>query len=317
MSVLILTEETDPSADAMVHALHEREAIVHRVHTSWFPAQLRVSAQLCGGRWVGSLRTPHRTVDLSTITAVWYRSPQAYTFPTAMTPTERHHANMEAKYGLGGVLTSLPALWVNHPARLADAAYKPVQLAAAQRCGLTVADTVITNEAATAREFAGQGRTVTKMLGAASIVEEGVRKLAFTRLLDETDTDDLAGIEQTAHLFQRWAPKAHEVRVVAIGDAVTAIAIHADSAAAYVDWRSDYPSLRYELTTLPGAVVSGVRALMRELGLVYGALDFVVSPSGEWWFLEINPAGQYQWLEDQTGAGFTDQLADLLAEGTR
>src|SRR5215470_13559363 len=136
MSVLILADEIDATADGVVGALHERDVTVHRVNTAWFPSQLSVSAELRGGRWVGRLRTPAHEIDLTGITAVWYRAPRAYQVPAGLTDAERFHANLEAKYGLGGVLSSLPVLWVNHPARLADAAYKPVQLMLASRCGL-------------------------------------------------------------------------------------------------------------------------------------------------------------------------------------
>jgi hypothetical protein len=54
---------------------------------------------------------------------------------------------------------------------------------------------------------------------------------------------------------------------------------------------------------------------MADLDLVYGALDFVVRPDGQWVFLEINAGGQYGWIEDETGAPLTGQLADLLAKG--
>lgn len=53
---------------------------------------------------------------------------------------------------------------------------------------------------------------------------------------------------------------------------------------------------------------------MKEMGLVYGALDFVIGPDG-WTFLEVNAGGQYGWLEGATGAPITGQLADLLAKG--
>lgn len=314
MSVLILADERDASADAMVRALHDRDAVAHRVDTAWFPGQLSVLAELAGGRWGGQLRTPHRSVDLGGITAVWFRAPKAYTFPKDMSAAERGFANLEAKYGLGGVLTSLPVLWINHPARLADAAYKPVQLALAQRCGLRVADTVITNEARAVVEFAAGGETVTKVLGSNSIVEFGGRKLAYTRVLDAADLDDLRGIDQTTHLFQRWVPKSYEARMVVVGDHLTTIAIHAESAEGHVDWRTDYDNLRYELIEPPESVAIGVRCLMKEMGLVYGALDFVIGPDG-WTFLEVNAGGQYGWLEDATGAPITGQLADLLTKG--
>jgi D-alanine-D-alanine ligase-like ATP-grasp enzyme len=54
---------------------------------------------------------------------------------------------------------------------------------------------------------------------------------------------------------------------------------------------------------------------MDSFSLVYGALDFVITPDGEWVFLEINPTGQYGFIEHATGAPLTAQLADLLTGG--
>lgn len=142
-----------------------------------------------------------------------------------------------------------------------------------------------------------------------------MRKIAFTRTLDEADLADLRGVEQTAHLFQKWVSKAYEARVVVIGEHITTAAIRTDSPAGYVDWRADYDNLAYALSEPPAEVIGGVRRLMTATGLVYGALDFVVQPNGTWTFLEVNAAGQYGWIEDKTGAPLTDQLADLLAEG--
>ncbi|MFD6072823.1 MvdC/MvdD family ATP grasp protein [Amycolatopsis lurida] len=270
-----------------------------------------------GGRWTGCLRTEHHVVDLEEIQAVWYRSPKAYRFPAALNTAEREHANIEAKYGIGGVLMSLDALWVNHPARLADSGYKPYQLAVATRCGLHVADTLITNDPEPVLRFAGDGKTVTKMLGAVSIVEGGVRRFAHTHVLDTADLSDLAGVEVTAHQFQRWIPKAYEARVFVIGEHVTTAAIHSHTESAHVDWRTGYGSNTYELLTPPAEVIDGVRRLMTELGLVYGALDFVIGPDGTWTFLEINAGGQYGWIEHETGAPLTDHLAELLMKGPR
>jgi hypothetical protein len=50
------------------------------------------------------------------------------------------------------------------------------------------------------------------------------------------------------------------------------------------------------------------------LGLNYGAFDFVVTPNDEW-VMECNPAGQWLWLEHETGVPIAAALADLLTEG--
>jgi ATP-grasp ribosomal peptide maturase len=316
MSVLILAEDIDATADQVVRALAERGVDVHRVNTAWFPTQLRLSARLREGQWTGSLSTPTRVIDLESVTAVWYRTPRAYQFPAELSPAERAHANLEAKYGLGGVLSSLPVLWVNHPARLADAAYKPVQLVTAHRCGLLVPDTLITQDPHAVRGFADEGATVTKILGSNTILEEGVRKVAFTRLLGDTDLADLRGIDTTTHLFQRWVPKAYEARMIVIGEHITAAAIHAANDESYVDWRTGYDSSSYEVVEAPADVLAGIGKLMRALDLRYAALDFVITPSDDWVLLEVNAGGQMGWIEDKTGVPLTGQLADLLARGS-
>jgi ATP-grasp ribosomal peptide maturase len=315
MWVLILADDIDATTDVVVDALATRGVDVHRVNTAWFPARLRVSARLRRGRWTGTMATPTRHIDLEAVTAVWYRAPRAYEFPSGLSDPERIHANLEAKYGLGGVLGSLPALWVNHPARLADAAYKPAQLALAYECGLRVPDTIVTNDPETVRRFTGTGATVTKVLGSNTLTEEGMQKLTFTRLLDSADLADLRGVETTTHLLQRWVPKAHEVRLTVIGEDVTAAAITAHSPEGLVDFRSDYDHLTYQLVDPPDPVIEGVRRLMARMGLVYAALDFVVAPDNNWTFLEINAGGQFGWIEDKTGAPLTAQLTDLLAKG--
>lgn len=313
MTVLILADEFDPSADRMVMALQDRQVPVCRIDTSWFPSKLAVEAQLRDGRWSGLLRTPARCVKLEEIRSVWYRSPTAYRFPDALSGPERHHAFMEAKFGLGGVLSSLPVLWVNHPARVA-AVYKPIQLATAARCGLRTPDTVITNEPEAVRRFVEREKTVTKMLGANHIAEDGSRKITFTRMVDKAELTDLRGIRTTLHQFQRWVPKSHEARIIAVGEQLFGFAINAGSAAAHIDFRADYEHLDYEPFDIPSDMADGIRRFLTALGLTYGAFDFVVGPDGAH-FLECNASGQYGWLEAATGVPLTEAIADLLASG--
>jgi hypothetical protein len=113
--VLILAPDLDPTADCMVALLGERGVKVFRVNTAWFPTQVQVSVELHDARWHGVLTAPHGKLDLDRVQAVWYRSPEAYQMPPELSPSEAHHARVEAKYGLGGVLASLPVLWCNHP----------------------------------------------------------------------------------------------------------------------------------------------------------------------------------------------------------
>ncbi len=320
MTVVILAQQADTPVDAVVRELTTREVPVFRADTSWFPRELVLEARLSTeGRWAGELRTEHRTVDLDAITSIWHRDPGAFSFAEGMTDVERAYAHREARLGFGGVMTSLHALWVNHPNRAADAAYKPLQLATAARCGLATAPTVITNSPDAVRRLAADSPAglVRKSLGPTTVTEGGRLTVAFTHHLTAADLTDLSGVDATATQVQHWVNKTYEARGVVVGERTFTIVIRAGSTASRVDWRADYSALSYEWVDTPPEIEKGLRAYLTDMGLVYAAVDFAIDADGRWIFLESNSAGQYFWLEAHTGAPITAALADLLADGTR
>jgi glutathione synthase/RimK-type ligase-like ATP-grasp enzyme len=257
---------------------------------------------------------------LGDIRSIWYRNPAAFRFPDGMSDVERGHAHREARLGLGGVLATLPVLWVNNPNRAADAMYKPVQLTTATACGLAVPPTLVTNLPEAVSEFAqgAPGGLVCKTFGPNSVTEDGVPKVAYTHRLNDHDLNDLRGISTTTHQIQHWVQKAREVRVVAVAEQLFGISIDAHSAPSRVDWRADFDALTYQRMEIPPSVEKGVRRYMDTLGLTYAAFDFVIEQdTGRWLFLESNSSGQYAWLEAATGAPITKALVNLLVAGRR
>jgi len=317
--VLVLSEEFDPTVDAVVDELNRRGTEVLRCDTSWFPTRMSLDAQLTGDLWRGWLTTEHRRVALRSLCSAWYRRPTAFEFLAELSAPERRHAMWEAKLGFGGVLANLPLLWVSHPSVEADCAYKPGQLTTAVRCGLVVPPTLITNRADAVVRFARryEGQLVIKPLAYGSVHEEGVSKALFTHRLSTAELVDLAGVEATTHLFQRAiTDKVFEARLTVVGRRVFTAAIHTDSVAGRIDWRSDYPALRYDVIEPPDSVIKGTLAFMDEFGLTFGAFDFAVDTDGVWWFFECNSSGQFRFVEEATGLPITSALADLLQRGT-
>lgn len=72
MTVLVLTEDFDPTADMVIDHLRHRRVPVLRCDTSWFPSKMTVDAELIDGQWVGNLLTPGRGVRLGEVRSVWY-----------------------------------------------------------------------------------------------------------------------------------------------------------------------------------------------------------------------------------------------------
>lgn len=318
MTVVVFAQDHDAPVDQVVLALAELDVPVFRADLSWFPQRLTVEARFDGGGWSGTLSTASRSVSFSEIRSVWYRNPAAFGFPDGMSDVERAHAHREARLGLGGVLATLPVLWVNNPNRAADAMYKPLQLTTAAACGLTVAPTLVTNrpQAVTAFAHAAPDGVVCKTFGPNSVTELGVPKVAYTHRLTDHDLNDLRGITTTTHQIQHWVDKAREARVVVVGERMFGVGIDAHNPSARVDWRTDFEALTYNLVEIPPPVEKGISRYMETLGLTYAAFDFAIEhDTGRWVFLESNSNGQYGWLEAATGAPITDALANLLASG--
>lgn len=317
VTVLVLCDDLDITADRVIAELTSRQVPVVRANTAWFPSSLSIYASLGGNRWSGAMRVRERDLPWEEVRAVWYRRPNGFRFPTEMSEPERRHAGWEARFGLGGVLASLPVRWVNHPQREADACYKPIQLTVARECGLAVPHTVITNEPERVRQFAASAVSgiVVKTLSTPAVLESSRITVAHARRLSEADLADLSGVDVTAHLFQAWVEKAYEVRVTAVGRELFPVAIEATTPQAREDWHNDLDSCRYRVVDVPVRVCDAIAGYLDRLGLSYAAFDFVVDSDERWWFLEANPGGQYGWLQTATGLPISTAVADLLARG--
>ncbi|MFD7663245.1 ATP-grasp ribosomal peptide maturase [Streptomyces sp. NPDC059788] len=311
--VAVVTNLDDPTADLVIAELHDRGIPIVRFDSGDFPATLTCSAFIGDDakQWRGSVQTPTRTAELGSIRSLYYRRPSGFAFPH-LDLQDARFAAAQARYGLGGILTSLPdCLYVNHPHRIGDAEYKPAGLAAAAACGFTVPPTLITNRPDDARTFIKHhGPVIFKPLSVPLYRIGGQAQTVPVEPVTADEIDDsLAG---TMHLFQAQVDKAADARVTVIGNRTFAVRI--DSG--LLDWRTDYSTHTYTPVTAPPDVERAIFAYLRHFGLVFGAFDFALAPSGEWTFIECNPSGQWAWLEPPTGLPMTATLADLLERGT-
>ncbi|MEU2605024.1 ATP-grasp ribosomal peptide maturase [Streptomyces albus] len=315
MTVLVLTRRLDPVADLVVAELNTRGAPVVRLDPGDLPDHSLFTARLDGAAgWSGTWRGRHRDLDLGAVTAVHWRrpSPPRATVP-ASEPDARRWADAEARAGFRGVLDALPCIWINHPAANAAAGSLPGALAEAARCGLRVPRSLVTNDPHSAREFVASlpgGVAAYKSIGAGGPVTcDGVTYASWTSRVRADDITDAVGV--TAHYFAEWIDKAYEVRLTAVGGRLFAAEIHTHSEAARIDFRRDYDACSYTVCDVPADVADGVRSLMDTYGLRYAALDFLVGHAGLWHLCDINPAGQYGWIE-ALRAPITRAIADEL-----
>ncbi|MFF4223164.1 ATP-grasp ribosomal peptide maturase [Streptomyces abikoensis] len=310
--VMVVTEADDQTADMVITELNRRNAPVIRFNPADIGEDLMVSARFgtCPASPAGQVRTPTRAADLEGVRSVYWRRPTWPGFEHLDEPDARFAA-AQVRHGLGGTLYALPGcLYVNHPLKNFEAEFKPLQLATAQRLGLPVPPTLVTNDLDAARAFIGaHDQVVYKVLRWTPYRrgDEGLTTWTEPVTADELDES----IKVTPHLFQARVDKVADVRVVVVGMNVFAVRI--DSG--LLDWRADYDALSYSVIGLPSALEKKLLAFLDRFRLASGSFDLCIDRKGDFHWLELNPNGQWGWLEDQTGLELSAAFADLLTQG--
>ncbi|MGW0731143.1 ATP-grasp ribosomal peptide maturase [Streptomyces sp. NPDC002851] len=309
--VLVSTRDEDATADLVIAELNRRRVPVLRFDPGRdFPDCAVLAARTGATGWGGWLTVGDRTADLSAVRALYHRRPSAY--PTNGGEQAARFAAQENRRGLGGVLGALSeCLYLSHPQAVARAEYKPVQLDAATRAGLTVPATLITNNPVEAEQFCAEQPTIYKPLHAGAYEVEGEPAGIWAAPVRADEIDD--AVSRSAHLFQAQVPKVADVRAVVVGEQVFSARITAPPGV--VDWRAAYQSLTYEPVTCPDDIHEALTQFVTAFGLNFGAFDFAVTADDGWWFLECNPNGQWAWLEDAAALPITHAIADLLENG--
>ncbi|MET8288363.1 ATP-grasp ribosomal peptide maturase [Streptomyces sp. NPDC005132] len=310
--VLVATGRDDVTADMVISELNLRGVPVLRFNPSDIGTGLTVSARFgtCPAPVAGQVRTTSRTVELAHVRSVYWRRPVWPEFPH-LEESDARFAAAQVRYGLGGTLYALDGpLWVNRPLRNAAADYKPAQLAVAQRLGLTVPPTVVTNDPREAREFIGaHGQVIYKTLRWTPYTRNGIPLTGWADLVTTDEIDDTVRV--TPHLFQARVDKVADLRVLIVGRQVFAVRI--DSG--LLDWRKDYSALSYSVVDLPRNLSTALTAFLSHYGLPTGSFDLAVDAAGNYWWLELNPNGQWGWLQEKTDLKMAAAFADLLTRG--
>nr|WP_276082579.1 hypothetical protein [Nannocystis poenicansa] len=304
---MLLSHRQEPFCTARVAgALESRGARALRLDTDDFPEVLQLSAALDerGARLL--LDGEALQVD-----AVWLWRLWPPRIDARVESGRRQAAQREAATCLRGLLDLLPAArWIDPIEVVRAAENKPRQLRLARALELAIPPTLITADPAAAAAFfaAHDGQVIAKLQTALDLSMRGGGGLPTRRLRPE-DLPALAGLRHCPMVFQRWVPKALELRIAWVDKRAFVGAL--DGAQCGVDWRHE-STAGWQSYELPAEVHAKLARLMAALGLRQGAIDMIVTPDGAHVFLEVNPHGEWGMLERDLGLPIAAALADAL-----
>jgi hypothetical protein len=312
--ILILANKWDLTVDLVVLELRRRNILFVRLNTEDLP------------RWSAVARLPEESIRLrsndgtsfsvSDIKAVWNRRP-GHVFddlaperrPSVATQkfvADQWFAWLESLQLRGGVR------WVNHPTANGLMENKIRQLRLAAELGFSIPDTLVTNDAAEVRSWLSQlgGQAICKALYSPLIEEPNEDRFIFTNLLESVPGDLAESLCIAPVIFQRALLSKIDYRVTVVGSQVFAVRV--EMSERVLDWRTAKSDVSFSLCDLSTAIQDLCRQYVAVANLSFGAIDLVES-NGEFYFLEINPNGEWGWLERPHGVPIASALCDLLS----
>ncbi|UTH74968.1 MvdC/MvdD family ATP grasp protein [Chromobacterium sp. IIBBL 290-4] len=321
MKVLIVSHSRDPYCpDLVAAALKARGAEPIRLNTDQYPTSVRLNLAPSSAAERSELLTgpAGERFSLDELGAIYFRRlALARNLPDEMPKPHKEAVYHECYAVLQGMLACSDAFQLDPFERVYQADNKPLQLKLARQLGMTVPETLTSNDPEAVRAFYHRfdGDIVAKPLRALTIRDDDVTRVMYTNRVREEHLRQLDSLANGPMTFQQYIPKALELRITVVGERLFCGAVDSQRGdKSRVDWRRDGAGLREEWRPypVPEEMRRRILRLMDALQLNYGALDLIVTPAGEWVFLEINPAGEFVWMQTATGFPIADALAETL-----
>lgn len=298
MNILILGNSEDAHASHVRDALTQAGAVVNYLDTRLFPTHIQASWQ--PNTQVGCLTLPGEIkFNLQDIHSVFWRNFSAPYIPSLKDSVQRI-AFSDAMSTLRTLIQADSALWVNSWEAYQFHKEKPLQLSKAKQIGVKIPATLVSNDPKLVIEFSkSQAKTIFKP------VYGGAHTQLVTDFHLDLERLSLA-LRLSPVTIQEYIPGTN-IRSYVIANSVYSAEIRSNS----LDFREDEDAELIPVE-LPESVQQQCLAISKALMLRWTAIDWRLSPQGEYVFLEANPSPMFLHFEHQTGFPITQKLVKLL-----
>lgn len=316
--VLLITHSGDYfTIDRVVAALSQRGVQPIRLDTDRFPMVIKLQAYFNHSGSHHRVEYGDVAFDTQQVRSVWLRRIWQPDLSKELAPQFRSACARESLAVLDGFWDSLrTAHWVDDLQRINAAENKLRQLRIATEVGLMIPRTLITNDPNQAREFYQEveEKMIGKLLKPLSYSMEGSAFFMYTSNVKQEDLLDAETLRYCPMVFQEQIPKQLELRAIYVNGNLFVGALDASGyAASTQDWRrAPNQACVWQTYELPDEIIQRLDQFMAQFKLTFGAFDFIVTPSGEHVFLEVNPTGEWGMLERDLNYPISEAIADAL-----
>lgn len=301
----ILTQAGDLHAELVAHWVRQAGGYASLVYADCVPGEGGISfnpAHPAQAR----LRSADGVIAVGDLDLVWWRRVGKPRVPEQVRDADaREVVSNDSRDSVVGLFRSgFQGIWVSDPDATRNAEFKLVQLRAAVEVGLRVPATLVSQVPDDIRKFCLRvgGRVVTKPV--ASTIDVPLRAGVVT--LEELPGDEVLALSPA--IYQELVPGKQHLRACTWGSTVVCGTLESP----IMDWRTD-PNPTVGTTEIDADTAARLIALNAKLGLEMGISDLKPAPDGgpPYW-LEVNPQGQFLFLEGLGGPEVAQPFADFL-----
>ena len=313
--LLILTSNRDFAADYLIVELIERGLPYFRLNSEEIhEAAFRFSVDRLDAR--RNLRLGLRSLDLDRVSAVWYRRAVHPNSVPSLSPAENLFIAGELRHLAMGLLLNPQVTWVNAIDKVSVAEHKLFQLRIAVSLGFSIPRTLVSNDIEELKRFVAEAKSaaICKPIFHGMFFDGQSPHAIFTRRVDIGDLNS-DSLEACPILVQDEISRIADVRATFVGGKCFVADIIGEPTV--VDWRDPTNDVTYFRSDLDEETKTRCRLMLKELGLVYGAFDFIRTESGQLVFLELNPTGEWAWLEEELNFPMREAFLEVFYGGNR
>lgn len=186
----------------------------------------------------------------------------------------------------------------------------------ARQIGLKIPNTLITNSKSDIINFLKRVKNselILKSIGENLnlVIQNELSYYQPIQVLTKDSIDNLPDYFMFS-LFQNKIVKEFEIRVFYLNGTCYSMSIHSNK----IDYRGDYIQSGYNPFELPANIKYKIISLMKSLKLISGSIDLIKEKhSNDYYFLEINPIGQFGFLSSICNYNLEEKMAKYLCYG--
>lgn len=302
-TILIITHREDYTCDFVVNKLNHRNIKYKRFNCE----------DIINNKYKVDSNLKLIFEGESSFKSVWFRRTKLPII-TTQSPSNFIYLLNEYENLLKNLFCTIDAKWLSDPFSIYQAENKLYQLKVAKKIGFKIPNTLITNSKEELKSFYSNNskNLIIKPLSQSKFENNNEIEFLFTNILKEEHIEELYNYDLTPCIYQEHIEKSIEFRVTVVGETIFIAGIDSQSIElTRTDWRKG--KLKFFKEELPSEIKEKCILLVKSLNLRFGAIDLIKDKYGNYIFLEINPNGQWAWIENETGLEISDSIINELS----